>query len=263
MPDDSRRFPKVGASEEDVIAYKDNFFSEQATYRDRHMQRICRNIYYEMGRQWVELDTQVMPEGGRGYVFKEMSVEGDIELPRPVDNQIAPAVDVEFATLSKRQWTPKVVTFSRDPRAEASAKVSNDILNDRLEKIHWPDIRDRFIRNLIVHGTAILVSRWDESFRTVTMVGATGAVECPTCRAVYYAREDPSGQPLEACPACADETHLQMGGPPALRPLEVDENLAGATDWFGRPMAEPYPKGETLIELLTPFEYFPENGGID
>jgi uncharacterized protein YbdZ (MbtH family) len=240
------------------------------------MQRISKALFYILGRQWIDLDTDVLPEGARGYAIRDMAPNDEVELPRPVTNFIAPAVDVEFATLSKRQWVPKIPTYSRDPRMEAAAKVADDVLKDRLNKLGWEDIRDRFILNLCQMGTAILHSFWEESFYETSWVAVKDALECPGCGSKYASRsipkpmialiengstatikdipEDSEMVDMANCPMCGDQSELQR--------FDLDEPTSHLLDAFGRPLGEDLPKGGTALELITPFEYYPQNAGV-
>lgn len=273
------RFPTVDEGVEGVIQYRDRHFSDYNTYRDRHMSRIVEDILYDLGRQWVERDSNIV-EGGRGYVFRDMQQTGESEMPRPVTNHISPAIDVEFATLAKRQWNPKIPALSRDPRLEAAAKVANEVLKDRLKKLHWEDIRDRFIRNVICMGTGILVSRWDESYYETTWVHSEEPVVCTDCGAMLAEKSAPEGyaqkyvaarQEGQPKPMMADYEEggeeVELGSCPdcggELTELELDEETSkGGKDIFGRELGKNVPKGNTNIEVITPFEYFPENAGI-
>jgi hypothetical protein len=164
------RFPTAEADDDYVIGFRDRYFQRYSQYRNRHLHRISLSLYYDLGRQWIERDWEQTFEGVRGFAFREMQPTSEIELPRPVTNRIAPAIDIEFATLSKRQWKPKVVTQTRDIRTQAAVKVANDVLNDRLKKIHWSDKRDRFIRNVIMFGTGIMKSYWNENWSELMWV---------------------------------------------------------------------------------------------
>lgn len=269
----TKRFPKVDEGVEPIITFRDSHFSDYNVYRDRHMARIVMAIYYDLGNQWIERDTNVI-EGGRGYVFREQQLTGEVELPRPVTNHCAPAVDVEFATLAKRQWTPKIPTFSRDPRMEAAAKVANEILSDRLKKLGWDDLRDKFIRNCIAHGTAIIKSFWDASYYETTWVSSEEPKVCTQCNAMFSSDTVPEGfaekysenratkledfdgmgeVKLGNCPCCSG----------ALADYDLDEETSkSGKDIFGRAMGKLTPRGNTAIEIITPFEYFPQNAGI-
>lgn len=247
MPTTANRFPLMDAEDAEIRAFRDKHFQPYATYRNRHMQRAALNLYYDLGRQWIERDLNVGPDGARSFAFRDLAPTAEVELPRPVTNYVAPAIDVEFSTLSKRQWVPKVVTSTRDPRAEAAVKVANDVLNDRLDRLRWHDIRDRFIRNVIVFGTGILKSWWDENWTDTSWVSVPAA-GCTGCGAkIAY-----PGTEAVPCPAC--------GG--TLAPVELSEEESYGKDLMGEPLGAFIPKGGTNIEIITPFEYYPENQGV-
>ncbi len=245
------RFPTVDADDDYIIGFRDRYFQRYSQYRNRHLTRIALGLYYELGRQWIERDWEETFEGVRSFAFKEMQPTSEIELPKPVTNRIAPAVDIEFATLSKRQWKPKVVTGTRDPRAQAATKVANDVLNDRLEKLQWADKRDRFIRNVIIYGTGIMKSWWNESWSELAWV-AVNASRCSACGALYSEPYTKDGLPITACVAC--------GGP--LVDANLTEEESYQKDIFARPLGQTVPKGGTDLEVISPFEYYPQNGGV-
>src|SRR5262252_5186917 len=130
------RVPDLDADEATLLGFKERFFNYRATYRCRHIERMAMNIFYYLGRQWLERDEDIILDGVRGYIFRDyfraQSLDGEVEFPRPVTNYVAPAVEVELASLGKRELVPNVVTASRDPRILAAARVGKDILNDRL-----------------------------------------------------------------------------------------------------------------------------------
>lgn len=274
-PEQQYRFPSKDASPEDIRAYRRRHFAFLATYRSRHMQRFSRNLLYDLGKQWIELDVENpgMVEGARGYAWREMQqTDLDVEPIRPVDNRVATSIDAEFATLSKRQWQPKVVTFSRDPRAEAQAKVKDDILKDRMRKLEWDDLRDEWLRGVITMGTNSLHSFWDSSYRELTWIVSPEACCCNQCGAVLSSPVIPqtvtpmvaAGVPMNQ--EGEDETSIRLGGCPVcggpLQPKELEEEEAQGKDVLGRSLGQQVPKGNTNLEIITPFEYYPENGGV-
>lgn len=270
--DENSRFPDLSADDTLIRDYRRRYFAERATFRSRHMQRFVRNLYYDLGWQWIELDVNQLIDGARGFAWREQqSADLNQQQIQPVTNMVASSIDVEFATLSKRQWQPKVVTMSRDPRAEATAKVKDDILQDRLKRLYWDDLRDEFIRGVITLGTYSLHSWWDESFAQTTWVSSPTAAQCSSCGAMLSSPEVPatlsgvisegvamrdgsSGNLwLEGCPMC--------GGP--LQPTALDEGQSRGNDVLGRPLGAEYAKGATNLELVSPFEYYPQNGGVE
>lgn len=249
--DSTYRFPTVEADDDFVIGFRDRYFQRYSQYRNRHLTRVALALYYDLGRQWIERDWEQTFEGVRGFAFREMQPTSEIELPRPVTNRIAPAIDIEFSTLSKRQWKPKVVTGTRDPRSQAAVKVANDVLNDRLEKLKWPDKRDRFIRNVITFGTGIMKSYWNENWSELMWV-SVDAARCSSCGATFSEPFTKDGTPITACVAC--------GGP--LEQANLNEEESHGRDLFARPLGRNIPKGGTDLEVVSPFEYYPQNGGV-
>jgi hypothetical protein len=251
-PDKLYRFPTVDADDDYIISFRDRYFQQHSTYRNRHLTRIALSMYYDMGRQWIERDWEQSFEGLRGFAFREMQSTAQVELPRPVTNRIAPAIDIEFATLSKRQWKPKVVSNTRDPRIQAATKVADDVLNDRLTKLNWPDKRDKFIRNVILFGTGIIKSYWDDNWSDTSWI-AVNAARCTQCGAFYSSLLTPEGAPIQACLACGGQ----------LQQADLTEEESHGQDFFGLDLGTNVPKGGTCIDVVSPFEYFPENGGIN
>jgi hypothetical protein len=267
------RFPTTAATESDIIGFRDTLFAEFQAFRNTILSNIARNILYKCGQQWIERDDQVMTDGARGFAWRAMQPNADVERPMPVDNRITSSIDTEFATLSKRQWQPKIPTYSRDPRREASAKVASEILKDRLRKLHWDDLRDRFILNDITHGTAILKSFWNESYYETTWIQSPDAMQCQSCERTLSTPRVPSGlvqmlqqgrvvsaeemqgpedAELANCPICT--------GP--LSPANLTEQSSRGMDMFNRPLGSEVPKGNTDLEIISAFEYYPQNSGI-
>lgn len=270
------RFPGLDADETAIREFRQHHFAPFSRYRNIHMERINRALWYVIGKQWAELDTDTIAEGARGFALREMQEADEIDLPRPVTNLIAPSVDVEFATLSKRQWVPKIPTYSRDPRQEAQRKVAQDVLSDRLKKLQWEDKRDQFILDVIIMGTGTFHSYWDASFFETTWNGVPNPIFCPSCQKLYASAQIPAtflplieqGQipdnSMEHLLETTDEVELQncpyCAGP--FDPIALAEQDSYGTDVFGRPLGNRTPKGQTALELISPFEYFPQNAGI-
>jgi len=265
------RFPRIDADASEIIGYRDTHFADFQTFRNHVLSEIARSVLYKHGQQWIERESEVLTDGARGYAWKALQPNADVERPMPVDNRVGASIDVEFATLSKRQWQPKIPTYSRDPRREASAKVAGSILKDRMKKLSWDDLRDRFTMNDISHGIAIMKSFWNESYYDVTWIQSSDAMKCQQCERTLSSPRVPSGLvnmlrngqtvtpdamegPLDAmltnCPMCT--------GP--LAPMDVDQQ--DSKDMFQRPMGEYVPKGNTDLEIVSAFEYYPQNAGI-
>src|SRR5258705_11741161 len=120
------RVPDLDAEESEILDFRDKWFNYQSVYRCRHMERMALALHYQLGRQWIELDNEILMDGVRGYAFRDARQNAEIEMPRPVTNYISPAVEVEMASLGKRELTSKVLACSKDPRLEAAAKAAQE-----------------------------------------------------------------------------------------------------------------------------------------
>jgi hypothetical protein len=273
------RVPKVGAHESDILDYKQRFFNYEAAYRCRRMEQMALNLNYYLGRQWIELDREVLLDGTRGYAFMDQRSTGNIEMPRPVSNYTSQAVEVELAALGKRELTPKVVETSRDPRIQAAVRDANDILSTRMERVDWPAKRDLTTFLTIVTGTGGLASKWDETWLETQPLPSPHSVRCPACGTTLadsrvpeqalngmqhadMAKQVPPDSPkspnmfdLEICPSCPEPTPMEEYAP-------TPEETFSGEDPLGRRLGVDVPKGNTDIEVVSPFDLFPENGGI-
>lgn len=244
------------------------------------MERMSLNFHYWLGNQWIEPDVDILVDGVRGYAFRDLKGTGDFDLPRPVTNRIGEAVAVELAALSKRELTPNVIATSNDPRIEAAAKKAKDILQYRMKVLQWPDLRELATLINIICGTSIIKSYWDERYTDLTTIGSPEAVACPDCGVVLSSPTIPksmagsvqygtegiqdvvSNNPgteeqvtLSQCPTCPSGSQLV--------PYDVgpDEAESGQ-DYFNRPLGLQTPKGNTALEVISPFEIFPQNSGV-
>lgn len=272
--------PDLDADDGEILSYRDRLFNDDAVFRNRTLERAATNLYYQLNRQWIELDTEVLLDGVRGYIFRDIRQQSEAEMPRPVSNYIASAVEVEMAALGKRELTANVITASRDPRIEAAAKVAKEILEDRLRKLNWNDIRELATFLTVVTGTGCIKSYWDETWSDLSLVGSPNAAACPVCPTKLSSNRVPTSlletrpglnltgaqdivqeNPGDAeeialtnCPTCTTTTPLV--------PFDVGEQDSQTQDVFGRSMGMYLPKGQTGLEIVTPFEIFPENSGI-
>lgn len=261
-------------NDEDALKdYKDSYFNYYNIYRARNLERQAMNLHYLYLRQWIELDVQRLGLGGRGFFFKDVD-SPNANMPKPVTNYIAAAVNIELAGLSKKQLIPTILVTSRDPRIEAAGKIAKDVLNDRLKKLGWPGLRDEFTTLSIVTGNAVLKSYWDETITETTSAAVPDPMGCPNCPTLLADQQVPEDM-LHAQPVKHSETIQpgDLGGnvvncptcdvPTPLQPVELDEELAEGNDYFGRPLSMDVPKGNTAIELVSPFDVWPENMGVD
>src|SRR5467141_2871458 len=123
--DEKRFFPPVGSPESELLAFRDRIINRWSIYRNMHMGRVALSIWYYLGRQWAEFDYAAAFDGVRGAIIRDME---NSDLPRPITNQISPAVEAEVIALVKKGWVPKVAPNNNDPHIKAAAQVANDII---------------------------------------------------------------------------------------------------------------------------------------
>lgn len=268
------RVPDLDADDSTLIDFKNKYFSKYNICRLAEMQRMSLALHYLYGRQWIELD-QTLVQSGSGYAFK--SIDGvDPQMPKPVINICLPAVKVENSSLSKRQIIPNILPTAKDPRVETAAKEAKDILLHTLKKNLWPEKRDDHTTNTVATGIGIMRSFWDEPHTETTPTASPFAAKCPNegCGTMVSNTQVPTDllmqtapnapateieglglSELEGCPTCEEPTPLQ--------PFELDEEGAKGADFFGRPMGEEVAKGHPALEVVSPFDFYPFNHGVD
>lgn len=269
-------FPEIGAPENELLDYRTRYFNFNSVWRNRQMERMAICNYYQMNRQWIELDSELIPDGSRGYVLRDMFQKDSFRMPRPVLNYVGEAVGVEQAALGKRQLVPNVLATSTDPRVEAAAREAKKILEDRLKKNDWPSIRELVTFQSIVCGTGILRSYWDQSHADTVPAPFDDNRICPACATpVANASKVPEkavqgsgfnlGEPQGVDLINTERTFDMTACPRCQSPMvPLDKPVAdGDLDQFQRPLTYPKPKGRPVIEAVSPFELFPENSGVD
>lgn len=266
--------PNKGSDKTEFLTYRDQAFGKYNTLRNRRLETAARNLLYELGKQWIVLDTKILFQGSRGFAFKDIKRNAEVDAPRPDTNYIALAVKVEQAALSRRKLVPNVRPKSHDPRVEAAAKVAEDILNYRLKVLDWPTKRDHFIFLTIVTGLGIMKSYWDAPISQMEYMDNAEATICPQCGTMSSSsivsndlleQKPVNNQDIQSldgnsavvsnCPTCPDA--------PPMVPASLDPETAKELDYFGRPLGTPVAKGNTAIDNVSLFDYYPENSGID
>jgi len=271
--------PPFGAPEAELLDLQEKWFNDDATFRTYVLEGMAQSLHYTLGNQWIELDKRLISRTGNS-TFKFTERDAGARYPKPITNLISPAVEVEMASLAKRELVPTVLTTSKDPRIQAAARVAKEILNYRLKTIHWQSKRELCTYLAIVTGTGILKSYWDEPNSDQTYISNPDATICPECgtmsssRTIQEADVLPFGikhtEMLRTAPEQTPgaDTNLQMNYCPTcdeqveMVPFDMTTEDAQGQDFMGRPLGRPVPKGNTDIEVVSPFDFFPENSGI-
>lgn len=287
-------YPSLQDTDEDVRGYFDRQIAPLSHRRRYHTQRAALNLWFYLGRQWIEPRSELAPGNG-AYHFRELYRNSLAAFPRPVTNIIAPTIDNEVSRLGRKELVPDTSAGKNKPEWQAAARLAKDILMWEMSKEIWADKREELYMNFNVDGIAVLRTGWDENEKEQTLVASPDVVRCPTCGRKYASRKIPRGfasigmpggeeGPIEmrhaetlrevpmqgemsegeaqrlaqvemaVCPFCEEAEELQ--------PYPVNEDEAASPDAFGRPMGLLVPRGTGTIDPISLHEYYPENGGI-
>jgi hypothetical protein len=254
-----------------VIPPHDEANSRAGRFRWWNLLRAARNMWFYLGRHWITQPT--LRAGNATYHFQDVRRYESL-LPEPVDNKIAMGVDSYVARLTRKQYEPNARPTAHTPEIEAACRLAKRILMSDLDEIGWQDKADGLTFDAILTGTAVARSYWDETETEQMLVAQPGAARCPMCGGVLASRsvaedvvaggifhaesaamaEDGSFE-LRFCPACESPSELQ--------PYDASPEDLSSLDMFGRPLGLSVPKGDAVIEPLSLWEAYPENGGID
>lgn len=274
-------FPPKGSTAGVLKKFLDEFVYYRSTYRAELMREWnLAKAYYET-IQWVRLDARSDPR--RAIRFTQQDPAD--EIPKPVQNECLPIVDNEIAKLGRRQSKPYVRARITDAAKAGAADRANQVLAHHLERVRWNRKRRRGIYKEVLFGTGIWKSYWKTDYRETIPLGVTGAVKCagscvftlasPEVPETALGRLPPTDPSLlqpkttidydasnferstsfevKGCPLC--------GGP--LEPARLLPSEAQGLDAVGRPLSQDVPMGDAEIEPVSPFDFFPENEGID
>ena len=292
--EERRPVPRIEEGDQRALAAVHQLTNWENAFRYWHTQRMAYNLRFYRGDQWIRhFQGVVRPGSGiHRYSFERIRNRSLSTHPTPVDNMIATAVDNEVARLVKRQYVPSVKPQRHLPNYQRAAQLSRDILQHDLENMQGMELREQWAFDLTLYGTAIGRSLWDTNVHDLVPVGAPRAAICKSCDARFadtrvpammaetglevmgpegpqYApmlhadlaspveQEDP-GRPAEiemkVCPLCDTAQELKEYD---VEPQEVEDQ-----DILGRPMGDYLPRGEPALEVVSPFDFYPENGGL-
>ncbi len=283
----------LDSTDDEVRGWFETHLNPLSPRRRWRLQRAAENLWFYLGRQWIEARSLLLP--GQGvYHFQEVYKQSDAAFPRPVTNLIAPAVDNEVSRLAKKEYVPDTSAGRNEPEWMAASRLAKDVLMFEIAKQVWDDQREHLIFNLVIDSVAICRTWWDENDQETTLVGAPDAATCPSCDARFSSTRvprafatlgmpgpmgpqemlwkdtaeeiqptgemtaDQAGQMVQLrmrhCPFCQQQSDL--------KPYEMTPQEATGQDIFERPMGLNVPTGEGLIDVISIHEYFPENGGL-
>lgn len=288
--------PTMESTDEDVRGYMMTQIEPNSHRRRYHTQRAALNLWFYLGRQWIEPRSQLAPGNG-SYHFREIYRNSLAAFPRPVTNIIAPSVDNEVARLGRKELVPDTSPAKNKPEWQAAARLGKDLLMWEMAKQIWAEKRDELYLSFVIDAVTCLRTAWDENERDRTLVASPDTVHCPVCGRKYASKTIPRSLatlgmppemeglgPVEMRHSDSLSPFEETGEASAmhpkgiarvnmqhcpycekaveLQPYPVNEDEAGKQDVFGRPMGLLVPTGSGEIDPISLHEYYPENGGI-
>lgn len=289
--------PTMLSTDREVLDWVDRHLNPMSHRRRYHTQRASLNLWFYLGRQWIEPRSELAPGNGV-YHFQEIYRSSQAAFPRPVSNYIGPSVDNEVARLSRKELVPSASAGKNEPEWMAAARLAKDILRWEMVKQMWGEKRDEIAFNLCIDSNAQIRTYWDENDIETELIAPADPRRCDGCGKVFASPEIPRsfasvGMPGEEGPLEMRHTETlreidMAAGPPreasALHPkgtkmvelqfcpfceeakelkeYPVNPEEAMGTDAFGRELGVLVPRGNALLDVLTTHEYFPQNGGI-
>ncbi len=287
--------PTMHSSDEDIRGWIDRHMNIMSHRRRYHTQRAALNLWFYLGRQWIEARAE-LASGNGVYHFTEVYRNSLAAFPRPVTNIIAPAVDNEVARLGRKEFVPDAQPGQNKPEWMAAARLATDILDWEMGKSLWAQKREDLAFNLLIDAVSIMRTWWDENQTELSLISSGETSVCPGCNSKFASREVPRSFATLAAPTAQgpyDMLHKETlrdveegpGEASALHPKGIkqveitvcpfcqemnelqsyplNEEEASEEDAFGRRLGMLVPTGETAIEAVSLHEYFPENGGIN
>lgn len=287
-------YPTLYSTDEEVRGWMDRHMNPQSHRRRYHTQRAALNLWFYLGRQWIEARAELAPGNGV-YHFAEIYRNSLAAFPRPVTNIIAPTIDNEVARLGRKEFIPDAEPEKNKPEWMAAARLAKDICRWEMGKNLWEVKRDDLAFNMLIDAVSILRTWWDENDSDLALIASGQSMSCPGCGARFASAEIPRSFSTIAAPVNGQATELKhkelltdvdmgSGEASALHPKGIpmlgmeycplcddlkkltfyplNEKDALETDVFGRQLGMFVPRGETAIEAISLHEYFPENGGL-
>lgn len=189
-----------------------------------------------------------------------------------------------------------------DIKVKLGAQKAKDVLLSELQRMEWDKEEDLFFWGLPTYGGSWVLSWWDQPWTEVVNVPVDTAMACPNRRplesspipgpdgemiqpppsepcefrlakpevSAQEARQDPYLSDLLAeksfaapAPSLHVSTCATCPDHPPLEKFQPTIEEADGKDSLGRPMGEPQPLGQWALKCRSPFDVFPENGGID
>ena len=194
-------------------------------------------------------------------------------------NELFPIITRETALLIGVGSNAYISPDPNDPNSVEGARIAKGALNGRLEDLGYQDIQRECAMHCATYGTWAHMAWWDVDYTVTTRVPVTGAMRCPSCgfslaseqiepqhaamfpMGALEVRETRSVNAL--VPAAASYRAVGCARCPGQALAPWLEPPVGERDSVGRPLSEHVPLGDVAVEVVSPYDLFLQDQGID
>lgn len=214
----------IPETDDELLTLHDKCKREAFAQRSVFERQWTRNIWYVLGRQWIEYNQ-------RDGSWKDKRLAKWI--PRPVTNKCKESVQSIRAMFASIQLGMSCRPNGSDPKNISVASTCDELAPLLHSNYNMDAVMSEFDWWLIVTGNAFLYTYWDYDVRHgMLKVGVMGCAECGSSMT-----EDKLDPKQPGCPDCGSDI------PPA--PV-MDEQ--------GQPLQQRLPKGKGITDPLSPLE---------
>jgi hypothetical protein len=210
-------------SDEELLALHEKCKREAFFQRQVFERQWTRNIWYVLGRQWIEY-------------YKADGQWKDTRLakwiPRPVTQKAKETVQAIRAMLTAINLGVTARPNGEDPKNISVASTCDELFPLHRQNYKMNHVMSEFDWWLIVTGNAFLYTYWDYDVRHGMIT--VGVMECMDCG--YSTTEDKIQGMQPVCPECGSA------------------NLQPAVDEVGQPRKQRIAKGKGVTDPLSPLE---------
>lgn len=190
MPN-GRRYPvppKDDASK--TSTFLDHVLSPDNTYRLERFSIWERVRLMKQNNQWLEPDMSDDPT--QTPFWKVTEVDETNWSPMPVQNEMIEPLQNETARLQGNGSRPYIKPTEDTPDKQRAAKLSRDVLLDRLDVLRWREHEHEGVTSCVDFGTWVFRTGWDIDYSKTIKTPVLTAKKCPECD---FTVADPSVPP--------------------------------------------------------------------
>jgi hypothetical protein len=277
----TKPIPPKGSRPEELQTFLETVIRYDTSHRIERFTTWEQARHYYEDDQWLERDYTEDPT--RSPFWKSLELDVDNWMPTPVQNEMVRPIRNEVSRLLGVGSRPYIRVDKETPEAAKGAKLAKDVLNDRLEKLHWYDVQYEGCHHMVLYGTWVLKSSLELDYTEMKNIPVEETQKCPDCGAMYVNANIPDASleeykdnknvkvsfletevlaSLEEPRASGKITGCLACGTPLEGYTPAEEELDGP-DYLGRPLGKPIPTVETQVRTCSVYDSFPENSGLD